>query len=82
MTKQTLDNSIGFDVCPLVKKCNPDESEVENYCVINYQNCPKYIQYEAGCYNQEMDLWDTTRMQVLDEDKEWKNWLRKVRRRW
>jgi hypothetical protein len=81
--KQKLEETAkGFDVCPLLNKCNPNKKESKEYCVINYQNCSKYIQYEAGCYNQEMDLWDTTRMLTLDENKEWKKWLRKVRKRW
>jgi hypothetical protein len=50
-----------YDLCPCTRKCNPNQYEVENYCVINYQNCGKYIQREAT---------------------EWKNWLRKVRKRW
>ena len=70
-----------YELCPITKKCNPDETELENYCVINYQNCPKYIQYENGCYDAEKDLWNTTRLIELEKDHEWEKWLKKIRRK-
>jgi hypothetical protein len=78
MTKQKVPNlekeMKDYDLCPLTRKCNPDESKVENYCVINYQNCQKYI-------NQESDYNSLMNMKALKEDEEWKKWLRKIRKR-
>lgn len=46
--KTNLEKELGdFDLCPLTRKCNPDEEDVENYCVCaNYENCDKYLKYQ------------------------------------
>lgn len=36
-----------LDLCPLMKTCNPDDNEIEDYCAINYSNCEIYIKKEA-----------------------------------
>jgi hypothetical protein len=35
-----------LEMCPYMKECSPEDNEIEDYCVINYQNCEKYIQRE------------------------------------
>lgn len=37
-----------LDLCPLMKVCNPDDEDVENYCCLNYENCDKYIQTQLN----------------------------------
>jgi len=37
-----------LDICPFIKSCNPDDEEMENYCVLNYDNCEKYLKYKEN----------------------------------
>jgi len=37
-----------LELCPFLKTLclDADDEEIENYCVINFQECEKYIEYK------------------------------------
>lgn len=41
-TPSNLESELELELCPFMKKCNPDDDDIENYCCLNYENCLQY----------------------------------------
>ena len=42
-----------LELCPFLKKCQPDDEQVENYCCLNYEECEVYIKYQRDNYEAD-----------------------------
>ena len=42
-----------LELCPFMKKCNPDDSQIEDYCCLNYEECEIYIQYKKNNFEAD-----------------------------
>lgn len=48
----TLESEL--ELCPLLKSCNPDDSQIEDYCCCgNYDNCEIYLQYKKNNFEAD-----------------------------
>lgn len=45
----TIETLVDDTMCPFFNNCIPipDDNEVEDYCVVNYEECPRYIKIET-----------------------------------
>lgn len=43
-----LESSLELELCPFIKKCNPEDNQIEDYCCLNYEECPKYIESQKN----------------------------------